>query len=241
MTDVPQRLNEVRERIASAAAKAGRSVSTVRLVAVSKTKPADAIREAYAAGQRDFGENYVQEMTRKADELEDFADLRWHFIGHLQRNKARHAVRCASVLHTVDSTDLGRELGKRAAGAPVPEARRLPFGGAADSRLAVLVEVNVGREPQKSGCLSEAMPAILDAVEAEPALRLVGLTTIPPHTEDAAAARRFFEELAGLRDAHGGPTRLPELSMGMTHDLEPAILAGATIVRIGTAIFGERL
>jgi pyridoxal phosphate enzyme (YggS family) len=226
MSTVAEGLAGVRERIARAAAAAGRDAATIRLLAVSKTKPALAIREAYAAGQREFGENYVQELLAKAEELADLPDLRWHMIGHLQTNKARQVVRVASVVHTVDSVKLARELGKRAA--------------AAEARVTVLVEVNVGGEAQKSGCAPAALGEVLSAIDAEPALELAGLMTVPPHTDDPAGARPFFDQLVALRGAHGGAARLPELSMGMTHDLEHAVAAGATIVRVGTAIFGAR-
>jgi pyridoxal phosphate enzyme (YggS family) len=238
MDSVAERLQRVREQIAQAALHCGRSPEQVRLVAVSKTKPASAIREAHAAGQRDFGENYVQELAAKAEELQDLEDLRWHLIGRLQRNKTKLALKLASVVHTADSLRLVQDLGKRAAEQPVPEPRRMFAKD--DPRLPILVEVNVAGETQKAGCRPAELPGLLEAVEREPALRLVGLMTMPPHTEDPDAARPFFDELARLRERHGGPERLPELSMGMTHDLNPAVSAGATIVRIGTAIFGVR-
>lgn len=237
METVAERLEQVRERIARAAKEAGRDPCRVRLLAASKTKSPELIREAYAAGQRDFGENYVQELAEKAEALSDLADLRWHMIGHLQSNKARHVVQLASAVHTVHSAKLARELGRRATDFPVPGPRRFLAG---DPRLVVLVEVNVGGEAQKSGCAPEELGAVLDAIDAEPALALRGLMTVPPHTEDPAGARPFFDELVRLRDAHGGAGRLPELSIGMTHDLEPAVRAGSTIVRVGTAIFGAR-
>jgi len=196
------------------------------LVAVSKFQPASAIREAYAAGQREFGENYVQELEQKAKELADLPELRWHMIGHLQRNKARFVANLASVLHTAHSVELVRELDKRATERAQP--------------LRTLVEVNVGGEAQKSGAAPEALSEILDAIDAAAHLSLAGLMCVPPHTEDPQGARPFFDQLVALRDLHGGAARLPELSMGMTSDLEHAVLAGATIVRVGTAIFGER-
>jgi pyridoxal phosphate enzyme (YggS family) len=141
----------------------------------------------------------------------------------LQRNKAKIVAPVASVVHTIDSQRLAEELGKRAVKA-----------------LPVLVEVNVGGEDQKSGCRAADLATVLEAVERESALRLTGLMTVPPLSDEPEASRRSFEELVVLRDAHGGPSRLPELSMGMSHDLEEAIRAGATIVRVGTAIFGAR-
>jgi uncharacterized pyridoxal phosphate-containing UPF0001 family protein len=145
------------------------------------------------------------------------------------------------VIHAVDSVRLAEEIGKRAAETETLACCAFaPSGGAGDARIAVFVEVNVGGEAQKSGCSPNDLAAVLGAIEREPRLRLVGLMTVPPFTEDPQGARPHFDALSRLRDAHGGRERLPELSMGMTHDLEEAIAAGATIVRVGTAIFGER-
>jgi len=238
---IAERLRAVEARIAAAAQQSGRSADSVRLVAVSKTKPIAAIREAYAAGQRHFGENYVQEMGTKAAELNALPDLVMHFIGHLQRNKVKAAVRAASVIHTVDSVRLAEEIGKRASETEIPPVFSFgPSSGTGNARIAVFVEVNVGGEAQKSGCAPDDLAALLDAIEHEPRLLLVGLMTVPPVTEDPHGARPHFDALSRLRDAHGGRERLPELSMGMTHDLEEAIAAGATVVRVGSAIFGER-
>lgn len=214
-------LLDVRARIERAARAAGRDPATVKLVAVSKTKPSSAIREAYAAGQRDFGENYAQELAGKAEELKELADIRWHFIGHLQSNKAKLVAPVAHLVHAVDSASLANALAKKA-----------------PRRLGVLVEVNVGGEAEKHGVTPENARAVLDAVAAEPNLALRGLMTMPPH--DLDAARRAFEALVKLRDDNGGAARLPELSMGMSDDLEVAIACGATLVRVGTAIFGAR-
>lgn len=229
MTRIADALAQVKDRIARAAVAASRSPDEIRLIAVSKTKPVAMIREAYAAGQRDFGENYAQELAQKAEELCDLHDLRWHFIGHLQTNKAKYVARAAHVVHTVDSVVLARELGKRA----TKEGR-----GDVSERLPVLVEVNVGGEPQKHGALAADLRDVLDAVAAEPALRVRGLMTLPP--QDLEGARRAFEAVVSLQALHGGRARLPELSMGMSHDLEVAIACGATMVRVGTAIFGGR-
>jgi pyridoxal phosphate enzyme (YggS family) len=234
---ISDRLERVHERVAAAIASAGRAPSSVRLVAVSKFQPAEAIRSAYAAGLRDFGENYVQELQEKASSLVDLPDVRWHMIGHLQRNKARLVTSIASLVHTVHSVELARELDKRASGVRLVEARRFV---ATEARLSVLVEVNVGGEAQKSGCSPEALPEIFLALEQSQNLHLAGLMCVPPHTEAPSGARPFFDALAQLRERHGGEARLPELSMGMTADLEQAVSAGATIVRVGTAIFGER-
>jgi pyridoxal phosphate enzyme (YggS family) len=225
---IRERLHAVEERIAVAARAAGRDPASVRLIAVSKTKPCAAIREAYAAGQRVFGESYAQELVEKASQLTELADLpgiEWHFIGHLQSNKAKHVIRVAHTVHTVDTVALAHELGKRATASGV--------------RCNALVEVNVGREAQKFGVAPEDVEEVLRAVEAEPGLALRGLMTVPPDG-GREVARRIFDTLATLRTVHGGPGRLPELSMGMSADLEEAIAAGATLVRVGTAIFGER-
>jgi len=162
-------------------------------------------------------------------------DLRWHMIGHLQRNKARAVTPLASLVHTVHSVELGRELDKRAV-----DRNKLPRFATTDARLSVLVEVNVGGEAQKSGCTPEALTEVLSVLAQAQNLNLVGLMCVPPHTDDPSGARPFFDELIRLRELHGGAQRLPELSMGMTSDLEHAVAAGATIVRVGTAIFGER-
>jgi pyridoxal phosphate enzyme (YggS family) len=223
---IAEQLSRVRARIDAAARAAGRSPDDVKLVAVSKTKPPDAIREAYAAGQRTFGENYAQELVAKAEALADLVDLEWHFVGHLQTNKARVAARVAHVVHTIDTSVLANELGKRAA-----RDRATP--------LAVLIEVNVGREPQKAGASPGEILEVIDAVRAQPALRLRGLMTVPP-AGDPGAAKTAFETLALLRNLHGGPALLPDLSMGMSDDLEAAIASGATYVRVGRAIFGDR-
>ncbi|HEX8796939.1 MAG TPA: YggS family pyridoxal phosphate-dependent enzyme [Polyangiaceae bacterium] len=224
---IAENLAQVRERIHRAASESGRDIRGIRLVAVSKTKGPDAVREAYAAGQRDFGENYAQELASKAEALRDLRDVAWHFIGHLQTNKARIVAKHAHVVHSVDSEALARELGKRVAkeqpGAPMP----------------VLVEVSVGGETQKAGVTPGDLAAVMRAVTEQPSLALRGLMTMPP-AGDLSEARRVFETLVTLRNLHGGPSVLPDLSMGMTDDLEVAIACGATMVRVGTAIFGKR-
>lgn len=222
MSSVAEGLRDVHERIARACAKAGRDPCEVSLVAVSKVHPAEAVRDAYAAGQRLFGENYVQELADKAGALADLADLRWHFIGHLQRNKAKDVVRIGALVETVDSSRLASELEKRAAA----EGRVLP----------VLLQVNVAGEAQKSGCAPEALSALVRDVRAMAHLELRGLMTVPPLGEAPEASRPHFARLAELAAQHG----LAELSMGMSADLEVAIEEGATIVRVGTAIFGAR-
>ncbi len=216
---IAERLARVQERIEAAARSAGRDPASVLLLAVSKTKPPEAIREAFAAGQRDFGENYVQELTEKAESLADLVGVRWHMVGHLQRNKVAAAIRVANVVHTVDSARLAEAIGNRAA-----------------SPLDVLVEVNVAGEAQKSGCAPAEVGSILAAIARFPNLRARGLMTVPPFSDDPESSRPHFRALRVLRDAHG----LADLSMGMTVDVEVAVEEGATIVRIGTAIFGAR-
>ncbi|HEU4407424.1 MAG TPA: YggS family pyridoxal phosphate-dependent enzyme [Polyangiaceae bacterium] len=224
--DVAARLELVRGRLAAAEASAGRPPGSVRLVAVSKRHPPEAMRAAYAAGQRDFGENYVQELLAKREALADLPGLRLHLIGNLQSNKAKLVAGRVALVHAVDDEHLARELGRRAA--------------SAGARQAVLVQVNVAGEAQKHGCAPSELEAVLAAVEAEPSLWLRGLMVIPPLSDDPEAARPFFAGLRSLRNLHGGAARLPELSMGMSHDLEAAVAEGATMVRVGTAIFGER-
>ena len=220
---IASRLAAVRERLAEAARRAGRDPSSVRLLAVSKTKPEAMIREAYAAGQRDFGENYVQEMVAKSEALKDLPDIRFHLIGPLQRNKAKLVVPVAAMVHTIDRASLAAELSRRAE---------------AQSRtVRVLLEVNVAGEASKAGCAPEDAAALAEAVRGFPNLPLAGLMTIPPDTDDRELARPYFRRLREIRDALGDA---PELSMGMSHDFEIAIEEGATIVRVGTAIFGSR-
>ncbi|WP_394846497.1 YggS family pyridoxal phosphate-dependent enzyme [Pendulispora brunnea] len=225
MGGIAERLADIQARVEQAARAAGRDPKSVRLIAVSKKMPPEAIREAYAAGQRLFGENYAQELAAKADALADLSDIEWHFIGHLQSNKARLVAPRARVVHTVDSASLAKELARRAE--------------AAGRTLEVLVEVNVSGEPQKHGIVASELAEVLAGVRAFPTLSVRGLMTVPPEG-DLDVARQVFETLASLRNLHGGPAVLPELSMGMSGDFETAIAAGATIVRVGTAIFGAR-
>jgi hypothetical protein len=191
----------------------------VTLVAVSKTQPPGAIREAYAAGQRDFGENYAQEWRAKADALADLTDLRWHFIGGLQTNKAKYLAGRVASVQTVDRLELAREL-----------SRRLAARGA---RVKAFLEVNVAGEASKEGCAPADVPALAEAVRALPGLDLAGLMCVPPAEGDP---RPHFRLLRTLRDRLG----LAELSMGMSGDWRLAVEEGATFVRIGTAIFGVR-
>lgn len=241
MQSIAERIEGVRERIATAARQAGRDPREILLMAVSKLQPVEAMLLAYEAGIRDFGENYVQEAMGKAAQVAHLSDLRIHLIGHLQRNKAKVAVAAAAAIHTIDSVRLATEIGRLVLVEGVPRrppfCRDVPCGS---NRLPVLVEVNVGGEAQKSGCDPAELSEVLQAVEAQSGLLLSGLMTVVPWCDDPADTAPYFRRMAGLRDEHGGSERLAELSMGMTHDLEAAILAGATIVRVGTAIFGER-
>ncbi len=191
----------------------------VTLVAVSKGQPSAAIREAWAAGQRHFGENYVQEWRQKSEALADLADLAWHFIGSLQTNKVKYLVGRVALVHTVDRIELAREISRRSAQKEVASA--------------VLLEVNVAGEASKAGCAPAEVPALAEAVRALPGLELRGLMCIPPAEGDP---RPHFRALRALRDRLG----LAELSMGMSGDYPAAIEEGATLVRVGTAIFGER-
>jgi pyridoxal phosphate enzyme (YggS family) len=239
MTDaepVAQALAAVRERIRRTAEQNGRDPASVRLVAVSKRQPVEKIRAAYAAGQRDFGENYAQELLAKQAALIDLSDLRFHMIGGLQRNKVAGLLGHISALHSVDSLRLIEELGRRAPACPVPPGRRLLPGG----QLAVFIEVNVGAEAQKAGCEPAQLAELIAAVQAQPSLSLRGLMAVPAGAGELASARQQYEELRELRERHGGPARLPELSIGMSRDLEVAVDCGATWLRVGTDIFGAR-
>lgn len=225
---VAGRLAAVRERIAAACRRAGRDPATVTLIAVSKAQPVSAVGEAADAGQLDFGESYVQEWLDKREALAERADLRWHFIGHLQSRKAREVVGRAALVHGVDRPDLATELDRRSsrAGLVTP----------------CLLQVNVGGEATKGGFDPHEVPGAAAAVAALPGLSLRGLMAIPPPVDDPEEARPYFRMLADLRDrarrATGLP--LPELSMGMSGDYEVAVEEGATLVRVGTAIFGDR-
>jgi PLP dependent protein len=223
---IPARLSAVRETIDDACVRAGRARGSVLLVAVSKGKPAEAIRAAYAAGQRDFGENYMQELQAKTEALRDLEGLRWHAIGRLQRNKVKSVARLAQVIHAVDREDLAMELGRRAR--------------ALEVCLNALIEVNISGEASKGGCTPEALGGLVATMRQIAGLQVLGLMTIPPASDDPEAARPVFAALSALREQLGGASALPELSMGMTHDYAIAVEEGATMVRVGTAIFGAR-
>ncbi|HWR35815.1 MAG TPA: YggS family pyridoxal phosphate-dependent enzyme [Clostridia bacterium] len=229
---IAENIAAIRTRIASAAARVGRDPEAVSLMAVSKTHPAESIRQAYEAGQRLFGENRVQEFFGKHDALGDLARARFHLIGHLQSNKATRAVELFSGIDSVDSLKLAERL--NAAGAQ------------AGKTVAVLIEMNVGGEQAKSGIPldSPELGAILTAAPRLTNLDICGLMTVPPFTQDSEGARPFFRALRDLRHriaAYDLPrVSMTELSMGMSHDFEVAVEEGSTCVRIGTAIFGAR-
>jgi PLP dependent protein len=226
---VGENLARIRERVAAAAYRAGRRSDEVTLIGVSKTHPAEAIRAAYGAGLRDFGENRVQEWEGKRLALADL-EAQWHLIGHLQSNKA---ARAASVFHCVDSVD-DFSLAQRL------DRSRGQVGGM--GKLRVLLEVRVAEEETKSGVKMDELPSLAEKVATLPALRLSGLMCVPPFLEDAEQVRPYFRRLRELRDRLASQLgqALPVLSMGMSHDFEVAIEEGATEVRVGTALFGQR-
>ncbi len=225
MDEIRERLEAVRRRIAAAAERSGRPASAVTLVAVSKTMPVEAVREAIAAGATILGETRVQEARDKIVALGGAAE--WHLIGHLQTNKAKLAVGLFDRIHSLDSVRLAQELERHAA-----EAGR---------RVRCLIEVNVGGEEQKSGAPEDEVRPLLEAVDGMPHVRVEGLMAIPPFLPDPEAVRPYFRRLREFRDALAlEGCALPDLSMGMTNDFEAAIEEGATLVRVGTAIFGPR-
>lgn len=213
-----ERLTRVEERIQDAARRCGRDRSSITLIAVTKKFPASVMREAYELGLRVFGENYVQEFESKHPDLADLPEAEYHLIGHLQSNKARVAAELFQMVETVDSAKLAQRL--NACGKP----------------LEVMIEVKLSQEESKSGAAPEDLPALIEAICACPNLRLTGLMTMPPWSDDPEKTRPYFRRLAEL----GRQYRLPKLSMGMSHDLEAAIEEGATHVRVGTALFGLR-
>jgi pyridoxal phosphate enzyme (YggS family) len=219
---VAERLAIVNERIESACARAGRPRSSVALVAVAKTHAPERVREAYEAGQRIFGENYAQELRDKARAVADLRDARFRFIGHLQRNKIKYVIGARASIDTVDGEPLAIAISERA------KNER--------ARTEVLVEVNVGAEPQKAGCALDELPALVARLRALEGIDLVGLMAIPPESDDPERTRPHFAALKALAESLG----LRECSMGMSHDYEVAIEEGATMVRVGTAIFGPR-
>jgi pyridoxal phosphate enzyme (YggS family) len=226
MPSIAENLERVREQIAQAAAKAGRNVDEVELVAISKTHDAAKVREAVEAGQTLFGESRVQEARIKIPELP--SNLRWHFVGHLQKNKIRHALPLFELIHSIDSLALAQEINR------IAEEDGL--------HPRVLLELNVAGEGSKFGFKPETLRAEMESLLALPRLSILGLMTIPPLAEEAAASRKYFVQLREERDRLQTEFHvdLAQLSMGMTQDFAVAVEEGATLVRVGTAIFGER-
>jgi pyridoxal phosphate enzyme (YggS family) len=218
METLRDRLLAVRERMARAADRARRDPSGILLLAVTKIFPAETLREAYDIGLREFGENYVQEFEGKAPQLGDLKDARYHLIGHLQSNKSKKAAELFQVVQTVDSAKLARRLNESTQG------------------LDVMLEVKLSPEDAKSGATPAELPELIAAVRDCGNLRLLGLMTMPPWSDDPEASRGYFRSLRELAQQHG----LEQLSMGMSHDLETAIEEGSTCVRVGTALFGKR-
>src|SRR6266436_215624 len=226
MSSVAENLERVRNQISQAAAKVGRATDDIELVAITKTHEAGKVREAIEAGQKLFGESKVQEARVKIPDLP--SNLRWHFVGHLQKNKIRHALPLFEMIHSVDSLGLAQEINRIA-----EEEGMHP---------RVLLEVNVAGEGSKFGFSPEKLRDQMEALLALPRLSILGLMTIPPLAEEAEASRKYFVRLRELRDRLQTDFRvdLAQLSMGMTQDFSVAVEEGATLVRVGTAIFGER-
>jgi PLP dependent protein len=233
LMSISENISFVRERIAQAAQYAGRRAEEISLMAVTKTHLSERIREAYAAGLRLFGENRVQEFARKVDALTGLAEAEWHMIGHLQTNKAARAAELFAAVDSVDSVKLAEKLDTA--------ARSL------NKQIDILIEINVGGETAKSGTApdSQELEDLLQAAPRFDALKIRGLMTVPPFTEDPEGARSYFRRLRELRDTIARrkfpAISMDVLSMGMSHDFEVAIEEGSTCVRVGTAIFGERM
>jgi pyridoxal phosphate enzyme (YggS family) len=225
---IRERLTRVHQQIARAAERAGRRAEEITLIAVSKTFDPATVQQAVDAGVRDLGENRVQEAIAKAPMVK--GDVRWHLIGHLQSNKARHAVETFQVIHTIDSVELAVRLDR--------------IAGQAGRRPVVLVQVDLAHEPTKSGADEDELPAIIEALDSAQYLEFRGLMTLPPFFDSAEKTRPYFRKLRsileGLNRGRAPDRKLTELSMGMSHDFEVAIEEGATMVRVGTAIFGSR-
>lgn len=218
MDTLEQRLAEVRLRIMRAAERARRDPAQISLLAVTKVFPAQVIRDAYALGLREFGENYVQEFEGKLSDVSDLAGARFHLIGHLQTNKSRRAAEIFDTIQTVDTPKLARRLNE------------------AGKALDIMLEVKLSSEQAKAGAAPEELADLIAAVRECANLRLLGLMTMPPWSDDPEQSRPYFRRLRELAGQHG----LPQVSMGMSHDLEAAIEEGATMVRVGTALFGKR-
>ena len=222
-TDIKPNIDAVRSRITDACRRAGRSENDVRLVAVSKTVPADVVAQGIDAGLDILGENYIQEAQAKIEALGDRAS--WHFIGRLQSNKAKYAVRLFDLIHSVDNLKLAQEIDKRARGL--------------EKTQPVLIQVNISGETTKGGTATDEAAVLIDQVRALKNLEPRGLMTMPPFFDQPDRARPFFSGLREIRNKYAPD--LPELSMGMSGDFEVAIEEGATLVRVGTAIFGARV
>ena len=227
---IPDRVAAVRERIARAAERASRPPGDVTLVAISKTHPPEAVRAAFDAGVRDFGENRVQEAEPKIASTSDLvaAGLRWHLVGHLQSNKARRAAALFGLVQSLDSLELGERLAR--------------IGEDLGHPVRALVQVDLAGEETKFGLPEAGLLPALEALHGRPGLQVEGLMVLPPWFDDPEAARPYFRRLRSLRDQAraAGVLGGGELSMGMSHDFEAAVEEGATMVRVGTAIFGER-
>jgi pyridoxal phosphate enzyme (YggS family) len=229
--ELAARLTAVRRQLAAACERAGRAPGEVTLIAVSKTFPWEDIRQAYDLGLRDFGENYMQEARRKQEQAAGCAGLRWHFIGHLQRSKVRYWHPGFHLLHTLDSLELAAALDRKA--------------DREGWRLKVLVQVKLGDEVSKSGVAPAALPSLLAGLRSFPRLEVQGLMTIPPYMVDPEDSREYYRTLRELREqlCREGlvdPAVFRQLSMGMSHDFAVAVEEGATMVRVGSAIFGAR-
>lgn len=223
---IAENLHRVREELAEAAREAGRNPDSVTLVAVSKTWPAEDVAEAAAAGQRIFGENKVQELLAKAPECP--SGLEWHLIGHLQSNKVRKVLPACALIHSIDSTDLARDVSR--------------IAGELGMTARVLLQVNVASDEAKFGFPVAVVKAAFGEIAALPGLEIIGLMTVPPYEEDVERVRPHFAALRRLRDELSDVHKiaLPELSMGMSHDFQIAVAEGATLVRVGSSIFGQR-
>lgn len=228
MSEIRENLETVQKRMKVACETCGRDAGEVRLIAVSKTKPLPALQEAYTYGCRDFGENKVQELVEKYEAMPK--DIRWHMIGHLQRNKVKYLVDKVFLIHSVDSLRLAQEIEK--------EAAKL------EKTVNILIEVNVAEEESKYGVTAEETPALIEEIAKMPHIRVKGLMTIAPYVEDAEENRQYFEKLnkiyVDIIHKNIDNVFMEELSMGMTGDYEVAITEGATYIRVGTGIFGER-
>lgn len=224
---IKENLEIINEKIEKAAERSGRKSSDIKLLAVSKQVEADRIKEAVESGHLNFGENYVQEFLTKYEILSENKNIDWHFIGHLQKNKVKYIIDKVSLIHSVDKVSLAEEINKR--------AEKLGI------TIPILIEVNLGGEESKSGIQAGELGNFLEQVSPFQYIKLSGLMALPPYCENVEDSRSYFIKLRELRDSFNSSyNTLNELSMGMSHDFEVAVEEGATIIRVGTAIFGER-